>query len=204
MNKVNVKLNKKTLILSAAMDEIADKGYHKTAVEDIARRAGVAKGTVYLYFKTKEELFHVLIDNTFNEMAGFIVTAGKYPGRVRDKLRKMLELQSEYVQANRKALNMITREIQNMDMSVGKNHVQIMRKRFTAIFDNIGGIIEKEMVENTVITPKNAAILFLAIVQAMIFSKVGTANIGLKNKEIEIILNIYFNGISKYMKNLGE
>jgi len=202
MNKV--KLNKKALILSAAMDVVADKGYHKMLVEDIARHAGVAKGTVYLYFKTKEELFHALIGNTFNEMSGFILAAEKSPGSVRDKLKKMLQLQSEYVQANRKALNIIMRELQNMDTSIGKAHALVMKKQFTAVFESVGRIINREMTGNSVVTPKRAAILFLSIVQAMTLSKEGTHGIGLKDKGIEDVLDIYFNGIGKYMKKSGE
>jgi len=44
-------------ILHAAFDVISEKGLYKATVEDVARRAQVAKGTVYLYFKSKEDLF---------------------------------------------------------------------------------------------------------------------------------------------------
>lgn len=49
-------------ILNAALAEFSSKGYACARVEDIARRAGVAKGTIYLYFKDKEGLFNGLID----------------------------------------------------------------------------------------------------------------------------------------------
>lgn len=44
-------------LLEAAIDVFAQRGYSATRVEDVARRAGVAKGTVYVYFKDKEALF---------------------------------------------------------------------------------------------------------------------------------------------------
>jgi AcrR family transcriptional regulator len=48
-------------ITEAAMQTFADKGYAATRVEDVARRAGVSKGLLYLYFRTKEELFKAVI-----------------------------------------------------------------------------------------------------------------------------------------------
>ena len=50
-------------ITEAAMQTFADKGYAATRVEDVARRAGVSKGLLYLYFRTKEELFKAVIRN---------------------------------------------------------------------------------------------------------------------------------------------
>ena len=48
-------------ITQAAMQEFAEKGYAATRVDDVAKRAGVSKGLLYLYFKTKEELFKAVI-----------------------------------------------------------------------------------------------------------------------------------------------
>ncbi len=48
-------------ITAAALAAFAEKGYAATRVDDVARRAGVSKGLLYLYFKTKEELFKAVI-----------------------------------------------------------------------------------------------------------------------------------------------
>lgn len=48
-------------ITAAAFAAFAEKGFAATKVEEVARRAGVSKGLLYLYFKTKEELFKAVI-----------------------------------------------------------------------------------------------------------------------------------------------
>lgn len=48
-------------VLAAALDVFVRRGYAATRLEDIASRAGVSKGTVYLYFPNKEELFKALV-----------------------------------------------------------------------------------------------------------------------------------------------
>ena len=48
-------------ITEAAFEAFAEKGYSATKVADVAKRAGVSKGLMYLYFKTKEELFKAVV-----------------------------------------------------------------------------------------------------------------------------------------------
>lgn len=48
-------------IVSAALDCFAERGFAATRLEDVARRAGVTKGTLYLYFPNKEELFKAVV-----------------------------------------------------------------------------------------------------------------------------------------------
>ena len=50
-------------IADAAFSAFAENGYAGTRVDDVAKRAGVSKGLMYLYFKTKEELFKAVIKN---------------------------------------------------------------------------------------------------------------------------------------------
>lgn len=51
-------------LIDAAIDAFADHGFAGVRLEDIARRAGVTKGTVYLYFASKEELFEAAVRQT--------------------------------------------------------------------------------------------------------------------------------------------
>jgi AcrR family transcriptional regulator len=51
-------------LLSAALDVFVEHGYAATKLEDVAKKAGVSKGTLYLYFKNKEELFKAVVRET--------------------------------------------------------------------------------------------------------------------------------------------
>lgn len=48
-------------LLAAALDLFVEKGFASTRLEDVAKRAGVSKGTLYLYFENKEELFKAVV-----------------------------------------------------------------------------------------------------------------------------------------------
>ena len=58
------------LLLDAAKEVFAEKGYHDTRVSDIVQRAGVAQGTFYLYFKNKKSIFNVLMEQFFHLVFG--------------------------------------------------------------------------------------------------------------------------------------
>ncbi len=51
------KLERRHAILAAALDLLTKNDYHEISISSVARKAGVAKGTIFLYFRTKEELF---------------------------------------------------------------------------------------------------------------------------------------------------
>lgn len=92
---------KKEAILDAATVEIAAHGYHGTTVAMIARRAGVADGTIYLYFAGKEEILVSLFERAMDRFTGQGVRelAG-LPGP-RERLARIIELHLELVGADR-------------------------------------------------------------------------------------------------------
>jgi TetR/AcrR family fatty acid metabolism transcriptional regulator len=65
-NKVT-KLDKRVRIIDAAVEVFADKGFHPARIADIARRAGVADGTIYLYFRNKEDLLICVFEEKMEE-----------------------------------------------------------------------------------------------------------------------------------------
>ena len=68
-------------LLTAALDEFFERGFAAARMDDIARRAGFSKGTLYLYFDSKEALFASLIE-TF-ALILFALTLGRLHRRRR-------------------------------------------------------------------------------------------------------------------------
>ena len=60
-------------IIAAALDEFSARGFAATRIDDVARRAGVAKGTIYLYFRDKESLFQELVRTLLSPLVGTLV-----------------------------------------------------------------------------------------------------------------------------------
>jgi TetR/AcrR family transcriptional regulator, fatty acid metabolism regulator protein len=93
--------DKREAILRAATHVFARSGYFNSKVADIAREAGVADGTVYLYFKSKEEILR----SVFERHAGEAIAAGRREIEAlsdpREKLRRIAALHLERLGSDR-------------------------------------------------------------------------------------------------------
>jgi AcrR family transcriptional regulator len=66
---------RRAAILAAALEEFAARGFADTRLDDVARRARIAKGTIYLYFRDKETLFQDLVREMLSPLVGTIEAA---------------------------------------------------------------------------------------------------------------------------------
>ncbi len=93
--------DKREAILRAATSVFAEKGFFNAKVADIAKAARVADGTVYLYFKNKDDVLHSIFDRAMDE---FIAEGRREPAtleRADEKLKRIAELHLERLSADR-------------------------------------------------------------------------------------------------------
>ncbi|MFN2531791.1 MAG: TetR/AcrR family transcriptional regulator [Pyrinomonadaceae bacterium] len=93
--------DKRAAILRAATRVFAHNGYFNSKVADIAREAGVADGTVYLYFKSKEEILHSIFDRTVEDAVADAKNQIAEVSDPREKLRRIASLHLERLGADR-------------------------------------------------------------------------------------------------------
>src|SRR4030081_3975568 len=69
-NRAERAAERRQAIIEAALDEFISRGFTATRLDDVAKRAGVAKGTIYLHFKDKESMFEELIRTAIVPLIG--------------------------------------------------------------------------------------------------------------------------------------
>jgi AcrR family transcriptional regulator len=89
-------------IIDAALDEFIARGYAATRLDDVAKRAGVAKGTIYLYFKDKETLFQELIRTALVPLISRLAAPPPAGGSVRAALERFAETFAQEVVSTRR------------------------------------------------------------------------------------------------------
>ncbi|MBB3647520.1 AcrR family transcriptional regulator [Rhizobium sp. BK619] len=102
-------------ILDAAFEEFVKCGFSGTRVEDIADRVGVTKGTVYVYFETKEKLFEAMINHFSVPFEELVAIADRLSGSATDRLISILRLFYEQIPEDR-----ATRELTRLVISEGQ------------------------------------------------------------------------------------
>ena len=93
--------DKGAAILRAAIRVFANNGYFNSKVADIAREAGVADGTVYLYFKNKEDILHSIFNQSVDEAIAEARRQLEELADPREKLRRIALLHLERLGADR-------------------------------------------------------------------------------------------------------
>ncbi|MCS6797759.1 MAG: TetR/AcrR family transcriptional regulator [Myxococcota bacterium] len=111
---------RRTRILETALKLFAERGYHATHVSDIIDAAGVARGTFYLYFESKEAIFHALLDRLLAHLRAHVVGVDTTPGAppVERQLQQTVRRLLEVVERERRAIAVVLREAVGLDPSV--------------------------------------------------------------------------------------
>src|SRR3989454_4172849 len=126
-------------IIDAAVRVFARNGFYNSRVSDIAREAGIASGTIYLYFKTKDEILVTLFRE---KMAAFVAGVRKAiadePGATA-KIRRMIRLHFETLEANPDVAEVVQVELrQGQKFFRGASAHEI-----SAYFDLIGSVLQE-------------------------------------------------------------
>lgn len=77
---------RRQVLLSAALDEFFEKGFAATRMDDVAKRAGLSKGTLYLYFNSKDALFQGLVESLASPNLEIVQQITEQAGSLKDAL----------------------------------------------------------------------------------------------------------------------
>ena len=87
-NRAERTAERRAAIVEAALDEFIARGFTATRLDDVAKRAGVAKGTIYLHFSDKESMFEELISTAIVPLLGRLMPPPSMSGSVRDAIEQ--------------------------------------------------------------------------------------------------------------------
>lgn len=100
--------DKRERILAAAVKVFAKNGFHGTRVSDVAKAAGVADGTIYLYFRSKEELLVSLFEDRVNKLLSYMKEELPKLPDAPSRLRRIIELQLGLLEGERDLAEVVT------------------------------------------------------------------------------------------------
>jgi len=83
---------RRKIILAAALEEFSAHGFEAARLDDVARRAGIAKGTIYLYFSDKETLFQELVRLEISPIVGTLEHVTRIEAPIRMIAEQFVEL----------------------------------------------------------------------------------------------------------------
>jgi len=130
--------DKRARILDAAVRVFAKNGFHATRVSDVAKAAGVADGTIYLYFASKEQVLVSLFEDRVERLLAFMRDELPKRASAKERLRGVLEMQLGLLEGERDLAEVLT-VILRQSTTLLKEYAA---PRFSAYLDAIAKIVE--------------------------------------------------------------
>ena len=132
-------IDKRRVILDAAVRVFARQGFHTCRVSDIADEAGVAYGLVYHYFSSKEEILDTLILERWDVMLAAIAETDASPLSPREKLRAIASFIVDSYRHDPDLMKVIIVEVTRAANTFGRTHLD----RIEQAYEGIARIVER-------------------------------------------------------------
>lgn len=189
----------KERIIEATKKVIIKKGYQGLKVSDIAEEAKIGKGTVYLYFRDKEQILVALVDSFFAEAHKFIEEAKEVKGNGVKKLKKFIESDLKFYEKNIKFFSMLGEEVCSFARMLDKRWEIIVLGKYLQIVDSIAYLIRKCKEEKLIgkIEPREGTFVLTAIIHAYASLRIHGLSDQPLPKQSEKILKIFLKGVGK-------
>jgi TetR/AcrR family fatty acid metabolism transcriptional regulator len=129
--------DKRERILGAAIRVFASRGFHATRVSDVASAAGVADGTIYLYFKSKDALLVSLFESHVERLLAFLEKELPRSVSPSEKLKRIVEVQLGLLEGERDLAEVVTVILRQST----KLLKQYAAPKFNAYLDAIASVI---------------------------------------------------------------
>jgi AcrR family transcriptional regulator len=176
-------------LMEAARRVFAEKGFHAATVEDIAAAAGVAKGTVYLYYKSKQEVYWGALEHGITELYNEIQTQMAAEETPEKKVRAFIEIKIRYFETNRDFFRIYFSELGS-----GLSHPAQVPPQFEQMYLQQARLLEAVLQQGIEsgsireIRTDTAAVAISDLIRGIIVQRL----LGWSNKDVESDANFVF------------
>jgi TetR/AcrR family fatty acid metabolism transcriptional regulator len=132
-------VDKRRVILDAAIRVFAREGFHRCRVSDIAREANVAYGLVYHYFRSKDEVLNTIFSERWSLLLETIAEVEKREAPVRDKLYAIASFIIDSYQHNPDLMKVIIVEVTRAANTFGSHHLEEITQAYEGIAEIVAG-----------------------------------------------------------------
>ncbi|GGA86226.1 TetR/AcrR family transcriptional regulator [Ornithinibacillus halotolerans] len=151
------------LIIDAAVDVIAENGYHGSQVSKIAKKAGVADGTIYLYFKNKEDILVSVFEDKMGQFIEQIATATSEKDNANEKLYTLIEMHFSQLAANHHLAIVTQLELRQSNLSLRQQINRVLKPYLGVIDGIVKEGIEEKLFRNDINIPLMRQMIFGAL-----------------------------------------
>ena len=163
----NDTVDKRRIILNAAIAVFADKGFHGCRVSDIAKEAGVAYGLVYHYFDSKEEMLNTLFSERWGVLLDRISEIDGEDRPAREKLYEVASFIIDSYQHDPDLMKVVIVEVTRAANSFGRAHLEEIEEAYSRIERIVAGA-QRDGTFKKSIPPEFASMVFYGAIEQLL------------------------------------
>lgn len=185
-------------MLDAALSLFAEKGYHNVSMHEIAREAEFAIGTLYQFFKNKEDLYRALIREHVEKFHETLTRALEIEGDEIAVLKNYVRLKGEIFCANAPMVRLYFAESHGSSFCIRAGLDAELREKHNQFLRTLASVFEKGMKRRrfrNIAPPSTLAIALDSIIHAHLFLWLESPERNPYPENPDTILNILFKGL---------
>lgn len=186
-------------ILSAAEKVFAAKGFFPSTMSDIARKAEFGTGTLYKYFKSKEELYFTLIDEKVEEVNRLVKAELSQKTSAIERIKKVLELQFAFIERNRDFFRIYISERNRFEWTVKDDLGKGLHDKMVTYIDILAEVMRQGIEEGKFkpLLPLDLAHALVGIVNSFVFEWLITREHYPLISKLDTVLEIFLGGAER-------
>ena len=185
-------------MLAAALDLFSKRGYPNVSMQEIAEKAEFAVGTLYKFFRSKEDLYKALIHEQFHKFRDSLAKAIEEPDEEIDKLRNYVRTKGDLFHANAPMIRLYFAETQGARVNVLAGFDSEIRERHDAFQQTLASVFESGMKRKRfrkIADPYSLAVALDSITNGFLFLWMEKPERHPYPEDPDAILNILFKGL---------
>jgi TetR/AcrR family transcriptional regulator len=191
------KLRQRQEMLAAALKLFSERGYHSVSMHEIAEEAEFAIGTLYKFFKNKEELYKILVLELTDRFHETLTRALQEPGDEIERLRNYVKAKGELFRANMSMIRLYFAETRGASFNVMALDSKI-RQRYYQLLQALASVFERGIRRKRfkkIADPYHLAIALESLTNTFLFLWVEAPERHPFPEDPDTILDILFKGL---------
>jgi TetR/AcrR family transcriptional regulator len=192
------KLYQRQEMLAAALELFSEKGYHNVSMHEIAKKSEFAIGTLYKFFKNKEDLYKALVLERSDKFHEAITRAIQEPDDEIEKLRKYVRVKGQVFRDNVSVIRLYFAETRGASFNITAGLDREIRERYGHFLENLAAIFKSGIKKKRFVKisdPYYLAAAIESLTNAFLFLWVEAPERNPYPEDPDAILNILFKGL---------
>lgn len=192
------KLRQRQEMLDAALELFSEKGYHNVSMHEIARKSEFAIGTLYKFFKNKQDLYKALLLEKSNEFHEAITAAIEEPDEETEKLRNYVRAKGQLFRDNLSVVRLYFGETRGAGFNIMAGLDREIRERYDHVLEALASVFRRGIKRKRfmrIADPYSLAVAIESLTNAFLFLWLEAPERHPYPEDPDTILNILFEGL---------